>query len=67
MAEAKPSSATADGGRRMSGDAHVRCPYLIPRPRIVTNVPDDPDEFVRRVWAQYAYGYDRARQTFCGR
>jgi hypothetical protein len=49
MAEAKPSSATANGGSRMSGDAHVRCPYLIPRPRIASNALGDPDAFVRRV------------------
>jgi predicted acylesterase/phospholipase RssA len=43
------------------------CPYLVPRPRIVSNVPDDPDAFLRRVWAQYTYGYERARATFCVR
>jgi predicted acylesterase/phospholipase RssA len=41
--------------------------YLIPRPRIVATVPEDADEFIRRVWAQYTYGYDRARQTFGAR
>jgi Patatin-like phospholipase len=46
------------------GHARPERNYLIPRPRIVATVPDDADEFFRRVWAQYAYGYERGRQTF---
>jgi hypothetical protein len=31
---------------------------------VVSSVPEDQAEFLRRVWAQYRYGYERGRAAF---
>jgi hypothetical protein len=39
--------------------------YLVPRCRMVDNVPEDRAEFLRRVCAQWRYGYERGRAALC--
>lgn len=48
----------------LSGDYKKDRAYLIPRYRIVDNVPASFEEYQKKINAQWQYGYDRAKMAF---